>query len=137
MTLYLCIFDQDTELDGVTVGHYSDFGVFRDYIAHHLEKGARGSRFPTLMLHSDCDGEWTARECLKLKEELNVIQAELRRLPPVPLNSGWKLTVVKDRRLSPACALDSFFDVDGEPLVGRVLGLAELAIRTNRAILFQ
>jgi hypothetical protein len=37
------------------VGHYSDFGCFRDTIARHLD----AAHLPTLMKHSDCDGEWT------------------------------------------------------------------------------
>lgn len=137
MSLYLCIFDEGEELDGFQVGHYSDFGAFRDHIAQHLEGGAWGSRFPMLMMHSDCDGEWAVQDCAQLMAELGTMRAELGRLPPVPLNSGWKQQVAQGRGVKAECALDSFFDVDGEPLVERLIGLAELAIRTGRPILFQ
>lgn len=70
MSLYLCIFDEDDELDGIAVGAYSDFGNFRETVAKLLERGSVGSRFPILMLHSDCDGEWSVGECRGLETEL-------------------------------------------------------------------
>ena len=78
MSLYLCIFDEDEELDGVDVGAYSDFGDFRNTIAKELERGKAGSSFPTLMLHPDSDGEWNVEDCEKLERELEIISAELK-----------------------------------------------------------
>ena len=69
MSLYLCIFDEEEELDGVDVGAYSDFGYFRNTIVRELERGKAGSRFPMLILHPDCDGEWTIADCVKLESE--------------------------------------------------------------------
>ncbi|MBS0659428.1 MAG: hypothetical protein JSR82_14400 [Verrucomicrobia bacterium] len=55
MGLCLCIFSEDGEdLAEYEVGHYSDFGYFRDTIAKHLQ----AAHYPLLMDHSDCDGEW-------------------------------------------------------------------------------
>ena len=47
MGLYLCIFDEDEEVDGVEVGLYSDFNALRDYVAapsSREEPEARDSR---------------------------------------------------------------------------------------------
>jgi len=52
MGLYLCVFDGEEELDGVEVGFYADFGTFRNAVVRHLENGKAGSRFPTLIHHS-------------------------------------------------------------------------------------
>ena len=39
-----------------------------DYIVRELEDGKAGSLFPTLVMHSDCDGEWSPPDCDKLKK---------------------------------------------------------------------
>ena len=42
MGLYLCIFteDEENELGACDVGHYSDFGYFRDTIDRHMKAAA-------------------------------------------------------------------------------------------------
>ena len=71
--------DEDPEeLAECDVGHYSDFGCFRDTIAAKL--GAR--KYPTLMQHSDCDGEWTLAEISTLERELKEIGDRFKQLPP-------------------------------------------------------
>jgi hypothetical protein len=73
--------DGDGEPDEIAecdVGHYSDFGCFRDTIARHLT----ARRFPTLMDHSDCDGEWTLVEIPVLERELREIGDAFKKLPP-------------------------------------------------------
>lgn len=137
MGLYLCIFDEDRELDGVEVGFYDDFDAFRTCVRRCVEGGEWGDGFPTLMLHVDSDGEWSPEECVKLKDELEAIREHFQRLPAVPFNSDWKAEAAKKLGLTTSTAFDCFFDVDGEPLLDRLIGLAELAIRTNRPILFQ
>ena len=69
--------DDPEEVAECDVGHYSDFGCFRDTIADRL--GAK--RFPTLMNHSDCDGEWTL-------EEIPVLERELRDWQRIPETAG-------------------------------------------------
>ncbi|HEV3418167.1 MAG TPA: Imm70 family immunity protein, partial [Pirellulales bacterium] len=93
MGLYFCVFDDDEELDGVEVGGYDDFNSFRSAVTGHLEKGRRGSSFPTLILHSDCDGEWTAELCGNLANELQSIKGAFLKLPPVHFESGWQKSV--------------------------------------------
>jgi hypothetical protein len=137
MSLYLCVFDEDEELDGVDAGAYSDFGDFRNTIAKELERGKIGSRFPTLMLHSDCDGQWDVEHCEKLESELEVISAEFKERPPKPFFAEWQKNIAKQYGLCPGNLCDCFIDVDGEPLLERLVGLAQLAQRRQLPILFQ
>ena len=93
MGLCLFVFDRDSssdnddepeELAECDVGHYSDFGYFRDTIARHLG----GSQFPTLMNHSDCDGQWKISELSALKNELLEIAKRFGSLPAEePINA--------------------------------------------------
>jgi len=136
MGLYLAIFEGDEELDGVEVGAYADFSAFRDVVVSNLEAGSAGSRFPTLILHSDCDGEWTPEQAAILKSELKIVAEAFAGLPPIPLN-GWKAEVAKMFGIRPTTLADCFFDVDGEPLLERLLGLARLSQERNLPILFQ
>ena len=137
MGLYLCIFSADQEVDGVEVGPYADFDTFRDCIVRELEDGNAGSKFPTLILHSDCDGEWSPSEAGDLERELINISNEFRRLPPIPISSDWQKQVVKSLGLQINNLYDRFFDVDGEPLLDRLIGLARLSQKRNLPILFQ
>ena len=114
---------------------YSDFGSFRD-AAVPLEAGKAGSRFPTLILHSDCDGEWTPEQSVALETELKAISAEFAVMPTVPLD-GWKLQIAKLLGLRPASLYECFFDVDGEPLLERLLDLSRLSQSRNLPIIFQ
>lgn len=137
MGLYLCSFDGDEEVDGVEMGSYADFNFFRDAVVASVEKGDRGSRCPTLISHHDSDGEWSPEEAACLVVELDLIETALSELPPVEFNSPWKAKVVSSLGLRPKSLLDCFFDVDGEPLVGRLRGLAEKSVRKHIPILFQ
>ncbi len=136
MGLYLAIFDGDVELDGVEVGAYADFSTFRDAVVSNLEAGNAGSRFPALILHSDCDGEWAPEQAAALEAELEVIAKEFAGFPPVPLD-GWKSEVAKMVGTRPTNLADSFFDIDGEPLLERLIGLARLSQDRHLPILFQ
>jgi hypothetical protein len=137
MSLYLCIFDEDEELDGVEAGAYSDFGDFQDTIANVLEGRKAGSRFPVLMLRSGNDCEWSVGECRKLEAELEIISAELKQRPPKEFFAEWQKKIAKQRGLCPETLYDCFIDVDGEPLLDRLVGLARLAQRRELPILFQ
>ena len=137
MGLYLCVFSGEEELEGVEVGSYADFANCRDTICTLLEEARRGSRFPTLMLHADSDGTWTSSEARKLRVELDAISEELRAHPARQYQSGWQRQVARSLGISPQCLADSFFDVDGEPLLGRLLQLCAVAIERDLPILFQ
>jgi hypothetical protein len=137
MGLYLCIFDGDEEIDGVEVGPYSDFSALRDYIVRELEPGRAGSKYPTLILHSDCDGEWSVDQCGILREELAEIIVKMKKNISVPFASEWQANVARSIGLVPSNAFESFVDVDGEFVLERLQNLVELALRRRLPILFQ
>ena len=137
MGLYLAIFDDGEEIEGVEVGTYDDFGSFRDTVVTGLEAGEAGSRFPTLIYHSDSEGEWTPEQAAFLEAELRIIANEFAAMPPVTLPGGWKSHVAKILGIRPKNLYDCFFDVDGEPLLERLIGLVELSQQRNLPILFQ
>lgn len=137
MGLYLCVFENDDEIEGVEVGNYADFGIFRTCVTDVLEGGYLGSKYPTLLVHSDCDGEWTPAECVKLKQELLSISEAFKQFPPAEFQAAWQKEVAKSFGLKPVSLYDSFIDVDGEPLLERLLQLCEIAIKQQQPILFQ
>jgi hypothetical protein len=137
MGLYLCIFDEDEDVDGLEVGSYENFNVLRDYIVQELEAGCAGARFPTFVLHSDCDGEWSPAECELLQGELFEIVAALKQRAPVKFVSDWQKSVAKSIGLNPQNAFESFIDVDGEFLLERLQSLISNALKRRLPILFQ
>lgn len=138
MGLYLCVFDGEEELEGVDVGSYEDFGYFRKLIEQRLEGGQGGSKFPVLMLHSDCDGEWTVEEASRLADEIREISKGLEQLAPAePPPGSWQKALMKQLGLQPRNLAECFIDVDGEPLLERITELCEVAQRSGQPILFQ
>ncbi len=137
MGLYLCVFDDDDELEGVEVGSYADFGFFRSSVTKLLEGGFQGNRFPTLIIHSDSDGEWSPTECQSLRQELMTIASKFQRLPGIQFRAEWQQQVGKLLGLKPASLYESFIDVDGELLLDRLIQLCDVAIERQLPILFQ
>jgi hypothetical protein len=118
--LVLCIYEDresGDDVDGFQVGSYGDFDAWRGFIATQLENGVWGSRFPTLMMHSDCDGQWSPEECVLLKQELETIRREMAERPVLPFPASWQPEVAEEFGLTPQSALDCFITVDGETLV--------------------
>jgi hypothetical protein len=140
MGLYLCVFDRDgddEELEGVDVGSYQDFGRLRSTVAQCLEPDGWGTRFPVLMSHPDSDGQWSPQEAATLEREMRAIDAELSRLPAQPLPPGWQSEVARKLGIEPASLRDCFFDVNGEPLLDRLIELARTAVEASASIWFQ
>ena len=137
MGLYLCVFEDDVDVDGIDVGMYDDWNGFIKAIVGHLEGGQRGSRFPLLTLHPDSDGQWSPSECADLEKMLDEIGREFDRLPAEPPGSGWKADIAKRFGLHLKTLRDCFFDVDGESLIDRLRDLAKVAKKLNRPIIFQ
>ncbi len=137
MSLYWCLLADGRELDGIDAGSYADFGRLRRVIGEQLEGGVPGSRFPTLMQHSDCDGEWSPAACGQLEAELAAIIAELKRRPPLP--SGWDRPAgpADPAGPEPANAFECFLDADGQYLLERLRFLAALARHLGQPVLFQ
>lgn len=63
------------------VGSYTQFHSFRLTVARALEGGHWGRRFPHLMRHSDCDGDYPPDAARALLHELATIRAALRVVP--------------------------------------------------------
>ncbi|MEM7228898.1 MAG: Imm70 family immunity protein [Planctomycetota bacterium] len=138
MSLYLTIFDRsEQEVEGVEVGSYADFGDFRDAIAKYVEDNQWGSKCPTLMLHSDCDGVWTSDEAVLLQGELEVIGACFRALPPIAWDADWRTSAAEQAGVSIDSMYACFVDVDGQPLVDRLIELAQISQQSQLPILFQ
>jgi hypothetical protein len=137
MGLYLCVFDDHEEVEGVDVGSYADFGFFRDIVTNRLEADQPGSKYPTLILHSDCDGQWAEVECRALEKELQSIAQAFLDLPPAAFNGEWQRRLAKSLGLKPTNLYQSFIDVDGEPLLERLIQLCRIAQQHGRPILFQ
>jgi hypothetical protein len=136
VSLYLAVFDvEENEIEGVEVGLYSDFGRFREVVAE-LE-GEAGAKYPNLMLHSDSDGEWTPSEAAALLRELEGIEAEFLTRPPLADPGEWQAEVMRSLGLRPTTLCDSFIDVDGESLIGRLKDVCRAAIRSGQPIKFQ
>ena len=133
MGLYLCIFteDQEDEIGACDVGHYSDFGYFRDMIARHM----KAADFPVLMKHSDCDGEWTVEQLPVLIRELESIAARFRTLPPQEPQGAFEHTA--EHRAGAASLYDCFHEVNGENLFEALIGLCRQGMSSQRPITFQ
>jgi hypothetical protein len=131
MSLYLTIFDGDEEVTGWVFGHYSDFGYFRDVVAAKL----RSADYPTLMTHSDCDGEWTPQELPQLRQELKFIGEGFKQLPAEQPHGAFEHTV-EFRRVARSL-YDCFHNVDGENVFEALIALCDEGIRRKRPILFQ
>lgn len=131
MSLYLTIFDGDEEVTGWVFGHYSDFGYFRDTIAEVLKK----EDYPTLMQHSDCDGQWSPNELIKLRRELLAVGERFKKLPPRSIPKAFEHTV--EYRAGAASLYDCFHNVDGENVFESLIVLCDEGIRRQRPILFQ
>jgi Immunity protein 70 len=122
--------DDPEEIAECDVGHYSDFGCFRDTIARHL--GA--NRFPTLMDHSDCDGEWPLAQIPALERELGEVAAAFRDLPPEEPRGAFEHAA--EYRVGAASLYDCFHTVDGENLFEALSELCAVAREHQRPITF-
>lgn len=117
--------------------HTQTTGNFVDTVVDVVEDGEPGSRCPVLVLHSDCDGVWTADEAAGLLAELKVIRQRFSERPPRAYASPWQDEVARSLALRPESLADSFIDVDGEPLIDRLTELAHMAVERQLPIVFQ
>jgi hypothetical protein len=131
MSLYLTIFDGDEDVVGWVFGHYSDFGYFRDTIAAKL----RSADYPTLMAHSDCDGEWAPGQLPDLRRELQTIASAFRRLPPEEPKKAFEHTA--EYRKHAKSLFDCFHNVDGENIFEALIALCDEGIQRKQPIVFQ
>jgi len=137
MGLYLCAFAEEDEIEGIDVGSYSEYGRFVETIVAILENAERGSKYPLITLHSDCDGEWSAKDLDTLQANLVEIREAFRKLPAFAIEERWQKQIAKTHGLKQDNLSDCFFDVDGEPLIDRLLDLIQKAKASEVAVLFQ
>lgn len=139
MGLCLHVFDRDSSPDDENdpedlaeceVGHYRDFGCFRETIARHIPAGS----CPTLMAHSDSDGEWTIDEIPALERELTKIAETFTSLPPEELRDAFEHTA--EYRTNARSLYDCFHNVNGENLFEALQELCRIARENNRPITF-
>jgi hypothetical protein len=133
MSLYLTVFDGDTEMAGWVFGHYDDFDCFLNCIRDRIPGAIE--RFPVFMQHSDCDGEWSVNYLTELVCELDEIAAVFERLPPAH-PKGASAYMEKFRR-DAKNLYECFHNVDGEYLFDALRDLARLALSKGLPILFQ
>jgi hypothetical protein len=132
MGLYLVILDEDEhEITACHIGHYSDFGCFRDTVRAVADE----QDYPILMTHSDCDGEWRVDELSRLKAELKSLARLFQALPPEKPKGGFEHTA--DYRRNAKTLFDWFHTVDGQNLFESLIDLCETALKEQRPILFQ
>ena len=131
MSLYLAIFDGDREVVGWVLGHYSDFAFFRDVVEIRLSR----DDCPTLLEHSDCDGEWTLEELAPLRSELEAIAARFKLLAPEEPRGAFEHAA--GFRRGAKSLYDCFHNVDGENLLEALSALCDEGIRRNSPIAFQ
>ncbi len=123
--------DEDAEeIAECDVGHYSDFGCFRDTIAAYLD----ASRHPVLMEHSDCDGEWTLAEIPTLERELAEIATAFKKLRPEEPVGAFEHTA--EYRVGAKSLYDCFHNVSGENLFEALLELCRVARQHKLPITF-
>jgi hypothetical protein len=121
--------DEDPdEIAECEVGAYSDFGYFRDTIARHLD----ARNYPTLMQHSDCDGEWSLAEIPLLERELTEIANHFKQLPPEELRNAFEATA--EYRAGANSLYDCFHNASGENLCEAMLELCAVARQYMRPI---
>jgi hypothetical protein len=80
---------------GVEIGSYADYRHLIDTVVTAVENGKRGSKCPTLVMHSDCDGVWSPQESARLLSELDLIEKDLSLKPPIAFNAKWEEQVAR------------------------------------------
>jgi hypothetical protein len=124
MTIRLYVANDAGELDAVQTATEDDFMFFRDSVHLALEDGKFASRFPVFFktFYSD----WAREDVRELERELREIHAAFRQLPPNPPDVHWRRRLRHSGR-SPASLAEVFVDVNGSPLIERLIALARIA----------
>jgi hypothetical protein len=131
VTLYIGLFREDSEIEGWVMGHYSDFGYFREVVMKHFTP----QQLPLLLGASDCEASFPPALLPTLKAELEHLAAHLHALPPVlPTNAFEHNRALWSRAVT---LYDCFHNVDGENLLEALISLCEQGITQELTICFQ
>ncbi|SHG56649.1 Imm70 family immunity protein [Flavobacterium defluvii] len=138
MGLYLAIFKNEEEINGLEVGTYEYFGIFRDCIYEFIENSSNwGDICPTIMNHSDCDGKWESKECVEMMFELKKVKKTFQKQAPNKKVIDQKKELIDLYQIKILNLYDCFIDVDGENLIDRLIELCKDAIDNDLDIIFQ
>ena len=133
---YCCIRRGDEEFERVETETEDDFHYFRDSIHAALEEGGGfGSRFPTFMKRFE-GSEWRVEELGQLQRELETIAEAFKQMPPEPLDCNWSSKASTSGKQY-ASLYDVFVDASGQPLLGRLIHLCQVAQQEGRPILLR
>jgi len=116
---------------------YDDFYTLRTTVCERLKRGTWGSRYPTLMGHSDSHGVWSPEDAERLTAELVDVRNAFASLSSMGVIGEWQAEAAKNLRLIRANLADCFVDVDGEPLLDRLIALARTSVAGSRPIWFE
>jgi hypothetical protein len=136
MSLYLCVMDTRSEYehDGVEVGPYSYFGEVRNLL--RVELSRVGLKAPLFLDHIDSFGEWPPGLLEALQLELTAIESTIGSRPSRMISdSAWYVSWYAGSR--PNTLREAVVDIEGDPLIPRLLLLVEVAKKHRLPILFQ
>ena len=131
MSLYLAVFDGELEIAGYAMGHYSDY----DYFIETIGAKCGAEKYPTLLEHSDCDGEWSTDRISQLQSEIAAIRECLKAEAPIAPHDVFEHTT--GYRVGARSLYDCFHTVDGTNMLEALQALTETALRIRQPILFQ
>ena len=137
--LYLCLLDEDLEIDygGIEVGSWKQFQKYRDAIHLRIEKRFLrktpvGERFPLFLTRMS--GGWRAEELAELKEELEEILVKASSKAADPSIVPEYASRVRSRfRALHHC----FVDTQVEPLLEKLIALCNLGIEKKLPMVMQ
>lgn len=131
MGVRLAVVSEGVELSAVETETEDDFMYFRDSVCMALEGNDFGSRFPVFQRKFFSD--WDADEVAVLERELSRMHADMRKLPPKPLDSNWASKLAVSGR-QPETLAEVFIDKTGAPLMEALVALTQLARERSLAI---
>jgi hypothetical protein len=130
VSLYVGLFSGDAEVEGWVLGHYSDFGCFRDILAEHFTV----RELPLLLGCSDSAAVFEPESLTALQAELALVGERFSHLPTVSLTAFEH----NGELWSDAANLaECFHNVDGENLLVALSDLCLKGAAESLPLLFQ
>ncbi|MFG0251629.1 MAG: Imm70 family immunity protein [Phycisphaerales bacterium JB038] len=140
MSLCIALFEDDLvdqEIDGLEWGGCDDFEAFRARVADELLEGDWRRGFPVLLTVVDNSAGWPADHVADLAVELRAIAEAFDALPSELHDpESWQASVLAQLGREPSSLREFFIDVDGQPVIDRLLELAEQAATLDRPLSF-
>jgi len=131
MTLYVGVFDGDTEIEGTVIGHYSDYGALLDKIKETLDP----SIIQNLKSSTDCNEVWDKPMCEDMMFELMKIRERFVVLNPVHHIGVFEHNECHWRNAKNLN--ECYLTVDGEPIIDVLLRYCSMVNGNGREVVFQ